>query len=170
MLGFYRCHASREAASGRFGWYSSFVFVGGLLFVILGNYIFIVSEVLVLFFALLVGLALVVAVVRFVPEIGSYMAGYHGTDMFLEVLEEIFSLVVGIEFIKMLCKPNTDNVIEALVFLVARHMIIVTNSAIDNLFSIISIAILFLVKAFIHDQKRKHRAMDLEQEQAKKSE
>ena len=105
------------------------------------KYIHIVCEVIELFFALLVGLALVVAVVRFVPEIGSYTAGYHGTDMFLEVLEEIFSLVVGIEFIKMLCKPNTDNVIEALVFLVARHMIIVTNSAIDNLFSIISVTI-----------------------------
>ena len=137
---------------------------------IIRKYVHIVCEVIELFFAMLVGLALVVAVVRFVPELGSYMAGYHGTDMFLEVLEEIFSLVVGIEFIKMLCKPNTDNVIEALVFLVARHMIIVTNSAIDNLFSIISIAILFLVKAFIHDQKRKHRAMDLEQGQAKKSE
>ena len=60
----------------------------------------------------------------------------------------------------MLCKPNSDNVIEALVFLVSRHMVIGTNSAIDNLFSIISIAILFLVKALIHDQKRKHRAMD----------
>ncbi len=134
------------------------------------KYIHIVCEIIELFFALLVGVALVVAVVRFIPELGTYMAGYHGTDMFLEVLEEVFSLVVGIEFIKMLCKPNTDNVIEALVFLVSRHMVIGTNSAIDNLFSIISIAILFLVKAFIHDQKRKHRAMDMEQAQAKKSE
>lgn len=120
----------------------------------------IACEVIELFLAFLVGVALIVATIGFLPEFKDYIIGYHGTSMFLEMLEEIFSLVVGIEFIKMLCKPNSDNVIEALVFLVSRHMVIGTNSAIDNLFSIISIAILFLVKALIHDQKRKHRAMD----------
>lgn len=132
------------------------------------KYIDIVCDCIELFLAMMVGIALFMAIVGFIPEIGSFFSTYAGTDMFQEVLEEIFSLVVGIEFIKMLCKPNTDNVIEALVFLVARHMIIETNSTVDNLISIIGISILFIVKAFIHDQKRKHRMMDIEQE--KKSE
>ena len=132
------------------------------------KYIHIGCDYIELFLALMVGIALVVTIVRFIPVLGPVLRTYEGTDMFQEILEEIFSLVVGIEFIKMLCKPNTDNVIEALVFLVARHMVIETNSAVDNLISIIGISILFIVKAFIHDQKRKHRMLDMEQE--KKSE
>lgn len=43
------------------------------------------------------------------------------TAEFLIFLEDMFSLVVGIEFIKMLCRPSADNVIEVLIFLTARH-------------------------------------------------
>ena len=46
------------------------------------------------------------------------------TAEFLIFLEDMFSLVVGIEFIKMLCRPSADNVIEVLIFLTARHMIV----------------------------------------------
>lgn len=46
------------------------------------------------------------------------------TAEFLIFLEDMFSLVVGIEFIKMLCQPSADNVIEVLIFLTARHMIV----------------------------------------------
>ena len=61
-----------------------------------------------------------------------------------------FGLVIGIEFIKMLCKPNPDNVIEVLLFLVARHMIIDENTALDILLSVLSIAILFIVRQAFH--------------------
>ncbi len=99
--------------------------------------------------ALVVGLALAFTVVSYIPGIFQLLSPSTDTTHFLIFLEEIFNLVVGIEFMKMLCKPSAGNVIEVLVFLVARHMIIGTNSALDMLFSILSIAILYLIRMFL---------------------
>ena len=57
--------------------------------------------------------------------------------------------MVGAEFLKMLCKPRTENIIEALIFLIARHMIVQTTSATENLISVVSICMLFLFRRFM---------------------
>lgn len=95
--------------------------------------------------ALMVGVAVVVTIIMFLPEFVHFIKGGASPSAFLVFLEELFSIVVGVEFLKMLCRPSADNVIEVIVFLVARHMIIGSNSAIDNLLSIAGIAILYLI-------------------------
>ena len=64
-------------------------------------------------------------------------------------------VMVGIEFIKMLCKPSAENVIEVLVFLIARHMIIGSNSALDILLSVVSVALLYGVRLVLRREKAK---------------
>ncbi len=64
-------------------------------------------------------------------------------------LEAVFEIVISIEFLKMLCRPNADTVLEVLIFLVARHMIIGDTTAWEDLASIISIAILFGIRRFV---------------------
>ena len=49
----------------------------------------------------------------------------------------------------MLCKPNTANIIEALIFVIARHMIVQTTTAGEDLVSVISICMLFLFRRFM---------------------
>ncbi len=60
----------------------------------------------------------------------------------------------GVEFIKMLCKPSAENVIEVLVFLVARHMILGTNSAVDILLSVLAVALLYGTRLLLRHFKR----------------
>ncbi|MCR4943807.1 MAG: transporter [Clostridium sp.] len=72
--------------------------------------------------------------------------GISGFDGFLEV---VLNLVVGIEFIKMLCEHTPDAVIEVLVFAIARQMIVEHTSNFENLAGIISIAILFIVRRYL---------------------
>lgn len=112
-----------------------------------------ICDILELIMAVIVGIGLIVTIVTFIPEFKELIIGGSKTGNFLLFLEEIFNIVVGIEFMKMICKPSSDNVIEVLVFLVARHMIIGTNSALDNLLSIASIGVLYLIKNYLHDRK-----------------
>ena len=72
------------------------------------------------------------------------------SEEFLIFLEQIFNYVVGIEFIKLLCKPNTENTFEVLIFLVSRHMIIGHNSALDMFLSVASIAILCVIRRLLN--------------------
>lgn len=113
-----------------------------------------ICDILELIVAVIVLVAVVMVIIKFLPELRELLLTGATLEKFLIFLEQIFSIVVGIEFLKMLCKPNSDNVIEVLVFLVARHMIIGSNSAVDNLLSILSIAILFLIRSYFHEKKR----------------
>lgn len=56
------------------------------------------------------------------------MASQRGDGCVLEFLDAVLGVVIGVEFLKMLCKPNTANIIEALIFVIARHMIVQTTA------------------------------------------
>ena len=103
-----------------------------------------------LILAMCVGIALLVSVILYIPELMSLFEEPDSTDSFLMFLEQLFNLVVGIEFMKLLCKPSTDHVIEIVIFLVARHMIITTQSAMDIFLSVIAISVLCIVRKLSH--------------------
>lgn len=62
------------------------------------------------------------------------------TSSFRGYMDQIFMLVIGIEFLVMLCKPNSENVIEVLIFLVARHMIVGETTPYQDFVSVVSVA------------------------------
>ena len=53
----------------------------------------------------------------------------------------------------MLCRPSAENVTEVLVFLIARHMVVLEMTAVEDLLLIVSIAILFVLQRFIRFTK-----------------
>ena len=65
----------------------------------------------------------------------------------------------------MLCKPNAENSFEVLIFLVSRHMIIGNTSALDMFLSVVSIAILCVLRRLlntkfrINDEKTKQQSI-----------
>ena len=75
-------------------------------------------------------------------------------------IEYSFSIIIGIEFVKMVCKPTASNIIEVLTFAVARFLIIDHSSIMNSFLGAVSIAILFTTKKYLlsdvgdlHDQK-----------------
>lgn len=71
-------------------------------------------------------------------------------DTFKQYLDRIFMIVIGIEFLQMLCRPSSDNVIETIIFLVARHMIVSNTSPYQDFVSVIGIVILCLARQYLH--------------------
>ncbi len=99
--------------------------------------------------ALAVGLGLLISVILYIPLGVELLFSSPDPAPFLVFLEDMFSFIVGVEFIKMLCKPSADNVIEVLVFLVARHMILGTDSAVDILLSVLAVALLYAIRLMV---------------------
>lgn len=71
------------------------------------------------------------------------------TDAFQTFLGHAFNLVIGIEFIKMLAKHSPGSALEVLLYAIARHMILGHGTAAENLISVASIGIIFLIRKFV---------------------
>ena len=57
-------------------------------------------------------------------------------------------LIIGVEFVKMISKHTVGSTIDVLLFAIARKLVVSHGSAIDELLSIIGIAILFIIKYY----------------------
>ena len=74
---------------------------------------------------------------------------------FERVLSIAFSLVIGVEFVRMLCKHAPDTVIDILLFASARHIILYNEGMVEMIIGIAVIAGLFAIKKFLI-MKRPH--------------
>lgn len=68
---------------------------------------------------------------------------------FDSILSNVFTLVVGVEFTKMLCKHTPETVIEVLLFATARQMVLSHGNMTSMLMGVVSIAGLFAIKKFL---------------------
>ena len=81
-----------------------------------------ICRVLELVVAIFVLLGIMTAIISLLKDdIRIFEEVLNDMTAFRHYLEKIFVLVIGIEFLEMLCHPNSDNVIQVLIFLVARH-------------------------------------------------
>lgn len=110
----------------------------------------ILCEALEIFVGIIVIVAIAISVVNLVPELANYCRFSGDTNSLLKFLEHVFEVVIGIEFLKMLCKPNSENIMETLIFLVARHMILGDTTAMEDFISVISVAILCVLRRYLH--------------------
>ena len=70
-------------------------------------------------------------------------------SQFTEFLDNILTLIIGVEFVKMLAKHTAENLLEVLMFAIARQMIVEHLNMIDTLIGIISIAIIFFIRKYL---------------------
>ena len=103
------------------------------------------GEILELLMAAAVVAGILVAMITLVPELARYWEHRTIAGAFMEYLDAVFNVVIGIEFLKMLCKPSSANIIEVLIFLIARHMIVQTTTPLE----VVSIGILFFFRRFM---------------------
>lgn len=70
-------------------------------------------------------------------------------DFFSKFLANALALVVGVEFVKMLCRHSAQTVVEVLVFATARQMVVEHMEPLQTLIGVIAIAILFGIRKFL---------------------
>lgn len=116
----------------------------------------VVCEMLEMVIAVFVLVGMVCSLIGMFRQNQYFTGMLDGTVPFSAYIEAIFTLVIGIEFMEMLCRPNAANVLEVLIFLVARHMIIEHTTVYMDFVSVISICILCVVRRFLRYSKEKH--------------
>lgn len=113
------------------------------------------SEVIEIILAFMVAAAIIIGVIHLFPELMDLRKNLLKDELaFEDFLSAALNIVVGTEFINMLLKPSFDNVAEVLIFLIARHMVVTETSPLDNLISVISIAILFILLFLLSARNR----------------
>lgn len=99
---------------------------------------------LIIAFILMIGIA--VAIVNSIYY-GAVSLIHH--DFQLEqLLEKVLTLVVGVEFVKMLILHTPESVIEVLLYAVARQIILSHESAMENLIGVMAVVLIFVIRNF----------------------
>lgn len=108
-----------------------------------------ICSLLDLIAAFLVLIAILCSIFSLVRDVSVFQRLLTNPSEFKHYLEQIFMLVIGIEFLGMLCRPSSENVIEVLIFLVARHMIVGDTTPYQDFVSVISVALLCVVRRYL---------------------
>lgn len=108
-----------------------------------------ISYIIELFISLLVGVAVVVLTARTVIDMFNVPFVKNGVDSLVVILDKAITLAIGAELIKMLCKHTPETIIEVLAFALARQLIVGHTSPLNNLVTVLAIAILFGVRRFL---------------------
>ena len=75
---------------------------------------------------------------------------------FSALLSAAATLVLGIEFIRMLSTHTLDSVLEIMLLAIARQMIVEHSTPLENLISVVSMALLYLVRKYLYIPKLDH--------------
>ncbi len=70
--------------------------------------------------------------------------------VFSQYLGIASTIVIGVEFVKMLYTHTIDSVIDIMSLAIARQMITEHTTPLENLFAVVSIAVLYLVRKFLY--------------------
>lgn len=82
---------------------------------------------------------------------GDFVSGSFQLNAFME---NILTLVVGIEFVRMLILHTPQSVIEVLLYAVARQIVITHDSSLDNLIGVTAIAVIFMIQKYLLNNKK----------------
>lgn len=85
-----------------------------------------------------------------------YVSEYSVSYQMLQgLLSHILLAVVGLELALMLISHSAANVLEVILYAIARKMLISSSNTIDILLGVIAIALIFIVDKYLHkDNKR----------------
>ena len=107
------------------------------------------SYIFELIISLLVGVAILVFTVHMVIDLINVSVSAKGVEALVEILDDAITLAIGAELIKMLCKHTPETVIEVLAFALARQLIVGHAGAVENIITVLAIAVLFAIRRFL---------------------
>ncbi len=108
-----------------------------------------ISYLFELLISVMVGSSILVLAGRMIYDAATTPGYFSGAASLVKILDDAIILAIGAELIKMLCKHTPETVIEVLAFALARHLIVVHTTPLENLVTVIAIAVLFAVRRFL---------------------
>lgn len=113
------------------------------------NTIYRIAQLLEILVSVLVILAILLSFATIFHQLGLMTADPSDADALQSFLSTAFTVVIGIEFLKMLSRHNMGSVVEVLLFAISRQMVIEHTSPVENLLMVAAIAALFLIRKFL---------------------
>lgn len=113
------------------------------------NFIYRIAQLLEIFVSILVIVAILFSFATIFHQLGLMAADPSNANGLQAFLSTAFTVVIGIEFLKMLSRHNLGSVVEVLLFAISRQMIIEHTSPVENLLMVAAIAALFLIRKFL---------------------
>ena len=102
-----------------------------------------------LIISLIVGIAILALSIRLIMDAYTVIVTAKDATALMQILDDAIVLAIGAELIKMLCKHTPETVIEVLAFALARQLIIGHASPIENIITVLAIAVLFIIRRFL---------------------
>ena len=112
------------------------------------NQIHRIAEYVELIIAVVIVCVIILCVYSMIVRVSTHPFEIQDEERFYEFLESAMSLIVGIEFLKMIIIPTSQNVIETLLFAVAR-LVIIDHSTLVLITGIGSVLVLFIIKKYL---------------------
>ena len=86
-----------------------------------------------------------------------------------QFLQQMLTVVIGFEFVKLLMHVTPDNVLEVMIMAVARHFVVGSGSALDTLLNVIAVMLCIVGIIFVR-LVQYHKRQALEREAKSKGE
>ncbi len=115
----------------------------------LNEKVLMVVDFLEIIISILLAIFIGIAVIYLAGDLISIFTESNKLEAFSVYLDIAFNFVIGIEFIKMLCKHTPETVVEVLLFALARGLIVGHMSTFQNFIGILSIVILFATRKYL---------------------
>lgn len=116
---------------------------------LISNMILKTADILEIIIGILLAISITILLLFLISDLKLIAIHNNDIESFNNFLAAAFNLVIGIEFIKMLCKHTPATVIEVLLFAIARKLIVEHTSTMENLIGILSIAVLFGIRKYL---------------------
>ena len=113
------------------------------------NTIYRIAQLLEILVSFLVIVAILFSFATIFHQLGILSSDPSNADGLRDFLSTAFTVVIGIEFLKMLSRHNLSSVVEVLLFAISRQMIIEHTTPMENLLMVAAIAALFLIRKFL---------------------
>lgn len=120
--------------------------------------VLIVIETIIAIFSVVVLVGLLVDMIHHIcTDPGAFLAG---EDAVSDYLHHMLTIVIGLEFVKLLMHLTPANILEVLTMAISRGIIVSHGSAIDNLLSIACIIAMFAARRYLIPKAELHKEID----------
>lgn len=116
------------------------------------HFIFQLSHYVEILVSILIMLAILATLFCLAVQLFLEPGAFLEIDSFTEFLANALSLIVGVEFVKLLCKHTPETLIEVLMFAIARQVVVEHWGAGQILLGIVAIVVLFVARRYLIDR------------------
>lgn len=108
-----------------------------------------VSEVLEIILSVIIIVVVVIAIFFLKAPFLEYISDPNADGALLTFITYILNIVICVELFKVLCSPGTETVLDVMMFVIVRHMIVHDTTAVENLLTIIGVAVIIIIKKYV---------------------